>query len=221
MDLLTKIAGTDLAETSEILWFVGANTFQERALINRTFPNLKRIYLFEPLPAVAESLRRDLAADVRIEVFPYALSDYDGSGDFFVTNNQLSSSLLKLGKHSDLFPDVRTVQTIIVPVITPRALLLTHRLFPPDVLFIDAQGAERRIISAIPESVLLTIRIIIAEASIEELYWDSGTLRDLEADLRGSFEYLGFHPLPGCTIHGDALFVNRCRSAGKIPAKDC
>jgi len=214
MRLLDQLVGTEVAEVVKVLWFIGVNRFEERAELRRVFPNLEKTYLFEPLPESLEFLQREFNQDQQVSILGYAVSDYDGTAEFFVTNNSVSSSLLKLGKHSQVFPHVIHVRTITVEVRTVGTLLNTYNLPCPDFLLMDTQGAELKILSAIPDGVLAKIPLIVSEASLEELYCGSGTLEDIRRRLDKWFVFSGFEPLSGYSIHGDALFIHRTLSAG-------
>jgi FkbM family methyltransferase len=209
MHPLSQFQESPTAQLVQTVWFVGAHKFEERGPIFRTFPNLKHIYLFEPLPGPCEQLRTELAGDARIEVFNYALSDFEGTADFFVSSNVLSSSLLKLGRHAVFFPGISYTKSITARVRTVAGLLHAEKLAGPNLLFMDAQGAELRILQAVPPDVLAGIELVFTEASLEELYVGSGTFADIQRFLGGQYECRGFWPLPFCPCHGDALFVNR------------
>jgi FkbM family methyltransferase len=191
------------------LWVVGANTFQEAEPLTQLCPHLTNIYLFEPIPELFKWLKESNVRDSRIKVYQCALSNFNGVADFFVTNNLDSSSLLPLGKHLEIFPHVLQTATIPVAVRTVMDLIKNDLLEPPDFLFMDAQGAELSILRALSSELLRRIRIIYTEASLEELYVNSGTLDDLRKILSGYFVFRGFAAFPNCPVHGNALFVNK------------
>ena len=143
VDLLKTLRGTLLARRLQVLCVIGAHRFDELPLIDRLFPSLRHIYLFEPQPNLQEPLRRLAQQDARIKVFPVAVSDTDGTASFNIaSNNGESSSLLNLGTHSQLFPEVTMQGTIEVPTRRLDSVLAEHRLKPPDTMIIDVQGAE-------------------------------------------------------------------------------
>ena len=209
MHPLNQFRDTSAARLIETIWFAGPHRFEERVPLTTTFPGVKRIYLFEPLPEIAAQLQAEMATDPRVEVFGCALSDFEGSTDFFVSNNLVSSSLLPMGKHAEIFPNVTYARTIRVQARTARGILAADGIKAPNLLLMDAQGAELRILAGMPAAVREKIEIIFTEASLEELYVGSGTLDDLRNLLEGEFDFFGFWPMPGCPCHGDALFVNQ------------
>jgi len=210
-DLLRQLLGRRLCAQLHVLAVIGAHRFQEERLINRVFPNLRRIYLFEPLAEPLAALRAVQARDARVRVFPVALSDRDGTASFHVTSNDgESSSLLEFGSHARLFPQVAVARTIDVPTRRLDSLLRENALEPPDVLLVDVQGAEHQVLSALSPELLAHVRLIYTEVSTEPVYADSGLLPDIERLLSPRFVNLGFAPLRAdVPMHGNAVFVAR------------
>src|SRR5690349_7552353 len=68
-DLLKALSGRAITKEIRVLYIVGAHLFQERALLDSLFPNLKNIYLFEPLDTMLQELRNIALADERVKVF--------------------------------------------------------------------------------------------------------------------------------------------------------
>lgn len=210
-ELLAALHGLLISQKIETLVFAGAHLFQEAHVLFKLFPKLKRVYLFEPLPQLYEPLKRWEAGDPRVRVFPYALSDADGLATFHVTNNDAqSSSLLPLAKHTEIFPDVVEVSRITVERKTLETVMTLHDLSPPDMLFIDTQGAEYQILSSLSAALLRGVQIVYTEVSTEELYKGARTLDDIKVLLDPDFMFVAFAPLFAHTpTHGNALFVNR------------
>ncbi len=214
-DLLDELHDTPLAGDIRVLYVIGAHRFQEREVLTRLLPNLAAIYLFEPIPQLVAELKRLTANDPRVTVLPYAVSDQDGVAPFHLTNNDgESSSLLPLGKHRDIFPQVRDVGRIQVDTRRLDTAIRTHRLPNPDMLLIDVQGAEYRVLSSLPASLRSTTRLIYVEASLEEVYVGARSLDELKAMLEPSHRFVGYAPLADhCPTHGNALFVRHADAA--------
>lgn len=207
-DLILQLQGRPITREVETIFIVGAYQFEERDLVFNLFPNVKKIYLFEPILELFWALTLQTLADPRVEVFPYALSDANGQAQFHVTSNIASSSLLPLGKHLEIFPQVKAHGTITVPCMTIESVIEKHRLLPPDMLFLDVQGAEYKILSTLSPSLRSQIRLIYTEASKEELYVGAKALSDIQTLLNPDYLFLGFAPLVNETpTHGNALFV--------------
>ena len=210
-ELLDFLQGRPIAEQVRTLYLVGAHLFQERQLVDRLFPNLQAICLFEPIPQFFTALKRLEQADPRIRVFPYALSDTEGPADFHVTDNQgESSSLLRMGKHREIFPHVHEAATIQVECRRLDRVIRDHGLPRPDMLFLDVQGAEFKILSTLPRTEHSGPRLLYVEASLEEVYQGAKNLDDLKQLLAPQYEFVGFTPLSkDSPTHGNALFVRR------------
>ncbi|MDH5740469.1 MAG: FkbM family methyltransferase, partial [Nitrospira sp.] len=210
-DLLVSLHGTEVASEIRTLYVGGAHRFQERALFDRLFPNLKHIYLFEPIPDLAANLRRFESLDPRVKVFSYALSDRNGTNEFFLTNNDgESSSLHRLGKHKEIFPHVREVSSIRVQCRTLDQVIEDHRLDEPDMLLLDVQGAEYQILTSLSVKLKRRLLALYVEASLEEVYEGAKCLDDVVAVLEPDHRLVSFAPLgPASPTHGNALFLKR------------
>jgi FkbM family methyltransferase len=208
-DLLLALKGRPVIEKIKVLYLVGAHKFQERELFSYLFPNIEKVYLFEPIPHLFASLENMLQNDTRFEVFPYAISDKNELSEFHVTNNEASSSLLPLGKHREIFPHVQEAQQITVECRRLEEVILQHHLQNPDMLFLDVQGAEYNILSSLSPDMRSNIYLIYTEASKEEIYVGAQTLDKIETLLSSDYIFLGFAPLTNWTpTHGNALFIN-------------
>lgn len=210
-DLLKELSGRPIAEEIRVLYIIGAHLFQERALLSRLFPNLEKIYLFEPLDGAYRELQKLARADDRLQVFQYAIADADGPVDFHITdNNGESSSILSMGKHREIFPWVHDAALVRVEGRTIGTVIREHHLRQPDMLFLDVQGAEFRILSAASDEILSETKLIYSEVSKEEIYRGSRPLIDVIRLLSRRFLYAGYAPLMQISpTHGNALFVNR------------
>jgi FkbM family methyltransferase len=209
-DLLLELAGQPICQHIKVLYVVGAHLFQEQALLVKLFGNVQKIYLFEPIPELFSSLKAKFQANSMIEVFPFAVSDTNGQSQFYLTNNRASSSLLPLGKHKTLFPHVSVETAITVQTRTLESVMSQYALPPPDMLFLDVQGAESRILSCLSTSLRSQMKLIYTETSKEEVYVGSEPLEQIKSLLASNFSFLGFAPLTNETpTHGNALFANR------------
>ena len=177
------------------------------------FPNIDHIFLFEPLPEYYQYLETTFCDDARITVFNYAIAGSCGETNFYVSNNDAaSSSLLQFGKHTDVFPSVYSVGTIRVMSKTLDAVITDHQLPGPDMLFIDAQGAEFQIIASLSECIKRELSVIYTEVSTEELYIGARVLDDISKLLAPEIVFAGFAPLNDHTpSHGNAVFIQSCR----------
>jgi FkbM family methyltransferase len=209
LELLRELRGRRLSQNLRVLCVIGAHRFDELPVIDRLFPKLEHIYLFEPLQGPLEALHRLALTDRRLQVFPVAVSDRDGHASFHIaSNNGESSSLLAFGSHRELFPEVSMIETIEVSTRRLDSLLAEYGLDFPDVMIIDVQGAEFNLLKSFGSAVLDQVRLIYSEVSTEHVYESSGLLSDVEILLSPRFVNLGYAPLRAdVPMHGNAVFV--------------
>ena len=222
-ELLISLADSPTTREIRTLCVGGAHRYQERDLFDRLFPNLQHIYLFEPIAELARQLKQIERTDSRVRVFPFALSDRNGEQEFFITNNDgESSSLLRLGKHREIFPHVKEVQATRVQCRTLDHVIQEAGLPKPDMLLLDVQGAEHRILASLSSELKRHIQVLYVEASLDEVYQGAGCLNDLVAVLADDHQLVSFAPLsPQSPTHGNALFVNRRLDESRvIPGED-
>ena len=209
IELLRALRGRRLSSELEVLCVIGAHKFEELPLIDRLFPALRHIYLFEPQPGPLAALQRLAGQDPRIKVFPVAVSDSDGTARFNVASNDgESSSLLQLGSHRELFPEVTMQSTIEVLTRRLDSVLAEQGLERPDAMIIDVQGAEYMVLKSFSEPLLDGLRLIYTEVSTEAVYEGAGVLSEVEALLSPRFVNVGFAPMRAdVPMHGNAVFL--------------
>lgn len=215
IDLLRSLRGCRICTGLKVLCVIGAHRFEELPLIDVLFPALQHIYLFEPQAGPLEALHALARRDGRIRVFPFAVSDQDGMATFNVASNDgESSSLLKLGSHCDLFPEVTMQSTLEVPTRRLESVLAEHALAPPDVMIVDVQGAEYLVLKSLSAAVLDPLRLLYTEVSTEPVYESAGLLSDVEALLAPRFVNVGFAAINAqVPVHGNAVFLARADAA--------
>lgn len=211
IELLRELRGRKLSNELEVLCVIGAHRFDELPLVNSLFPALKAIYLFEPQAEPLAVLRQLACSDSRLKVFPFAVSDTDGTARFNIaSNNGESSSLLQLGTHRSLFPDVSMQSAIEVPTRRLNTVLKEQGLQWPDVMIIDVQGAEHQVIKSFSTEVLQRLRLLYTEVSTEAVYENAGVLAEVESLLAPRFVNVGFAAInPDVPVHGNVIFVAR------------
>ncbi len=198
-----------IASVIKTVFFVGCHLFQEQDWFNKTFINLKKLFLFEPVPQIEEMLRQKLACDTRVQIYPFAVSDEMGQTSFNIANNFQSSSLLPLAEHKRIFPSVDFTDQIQVQQITLHQFIQEHDNVIPDLLYIDVQGAEYKVLSGLSNEQLSKVKIIYTEVSLIEMYQGARLLADIKALLSDDFEFIGFRDMLNTGVHGDALFINK------------
>lgn len=100
----------------------------------RASKNYKKIISIEPNQTMQEIIRKNLALNslTNVEILDTAISNYDGTSKFYVSNFGQLSSLYELPNHIDTI-DVKV--TRLDKVIGEQGII-------PDLIKIDAEGAE-------------------------------------------------------------------------------
>lgn len=113
-----------------------------------------------------------------------------GQVEFYLNEHRASSSMLLPLHHKEHFPFASQVEKIIVPVLTLDSVMVSHISEQPDLIKIDVQGFEDRVIRG-GFNTLRNTRWCLVEVSLVELYQGAPTfdtvyqlLSDLGFELR-------------------------------------
>ncbi len=198
-DLLLELETRSKALTLkiEILYIVGSHNLQKCELYFKIFKNLKKIYLFVPVPEIFQKLDESVQHnDSRIEIFPYIFSGTDGN-DFLVVNKD---SFLNLYKEKQLVSG----ETVTVECSTIENFVISHNILMPEMLVLNVQGREHPFFSSISPLFLSQIQISYLETNKDD------PLNPVKKLLESHFSYVGFAPLSDANeIQGHALFLNK------------
>lgn len=163
---------------------VGANTGQYRDLV-RSLGYDGRVVSFEPGSSAFEVLQRRAVVDPRWSVCNKAVGRTSGTAVLQISDNSVSSSMLKvMEEHLRAAPRSRVHATEVVETITlDEALSDTpgHALW----LKLDVQGFEKEVLAGGP-IVLGRAAVIQCELSLRPLYEDQADYLELMEILRGS-----------------------------------
>ena len=163
---------------------VGANAGQESWVYEQL--QLDVIWI-EPHPAVFRLLEANISHFPRQRAFERLIADRDGVEHVFhVANNDgLSSSILDLKDHRDIWPQVDYEDAITLEAVTLDTLLAAERIDTRkfDGLVLDTQGSELLVLKGATR-LLRRIRWIKTEAADFEAYAGGCTIADLESFLR-------------------------------------
>ena len=185
---------------------VGAHRGQETEEFLSLSPN--RILMIEALPYLAEALTVEYKDIPQIKVISCAISNYDGVTKFHVLSNEMSSSILPLKIHAEIYPHITQTEEIELPCKRLDSLMMEIGENPIDYNFlnIDVQGAEHLVFEGGME-LLKHIDAINIEVNCVELY--EGCV--LEMDLTGFLSDNGFEKKeetkPYHPTWGDAFYV--------------
>ena len=136
-----------------------------------------------------------------------AASDRNGRATFYVASNGQSSSLLKLEKHSQVYPNVVETESVEVETIRIDDLLARepYREKTFNFINIDTQGAELMVLAGSSQT-LKTTDLINAEINLDALYTGAPHVRDLDAFL-SAFDFIRVDTVLAHATWGDAMYV--------------
>ena len=206
-----RLAGSDARCIVE----VGAADGRDSERYARAAPGA-RVLAFEPIPESFEALRVRTAALPSITAVNAAVSDRPGQAEFHVGTWLDSSSLLKAqttGSNYDAYQ--KPTHSIRVEVVTLDDACRTQNIEHIDLLKMDAQGAELKILAGASELLQRgAIRVVYAEVHFNASYEGSGLFHDISLFLhRHGFGvhniYNLTHDHTGRLLWGDAIFVHR------------
>ena len=185
--ILRRDADRFLRQASGVI-HVGANTGQERDLYQQ---HGLRVVWIEPIPEVFDRLRANIQAYPMQSAFQALVTDKDDEGyQFHVSNYEgLSSSILQLKLHNDIWPDVTFTRTLALRSVTLPSLLRREGIDVADydALVMDTQGSELLILKG-AASILPDLRFVKTEVPDFESYEGCCQLEDMTRFL----EQLGF-----------------------------
>src|SRR5215471_15819139 len=171
----------------------GACEGEDTIKYSKLFPRAD-IYAFEPLPLninmARKSFERNKVNNVRL--FNKALSDSNGSAEFFVSSGNppgtfgsdwdhgnKSSSLLAPEKHLEVSDFIRFDEKITVETVTLDEFCERSGINNIDFIHLDVQGAEMMVLNGARKSVRFT-KAIWLEVSTIHLYSKQSLAEDIE-----------------------------------------
>jgi FkbM family methyltransferase len=169
-----------------------------------------RIIMIEANPAVFAELRKRTADSPDIVCVLRAVADVNATRRFRVTNMSQSSSLLPLGRHSQIYPQI--VEQSEIEVQCSRLDDLMVEIGEDEkgynLLNIDVQGAELMVLEGAKET-LKNIDLVNIEVNFDELYVGCPQIDDID-DFLAERDFVRvqiscpFHPM-----WGDAVYLRR------------
>ncbi len=158
---------------------VGANTGQERELYKKL--GLSVIWI-EPIPEVFQILKANLQDFPNQQALQYLVTDRDDQEyQFHVANNNgLSSSIMDLKQHKEIWPSVSFTNTLLLRSSTLVTLFEKEGINPANyqALILDVQGAELLVLRGCA-TLLKNFQYIKTEVADFESYAGCCQLSDL------------------------------------------
>lgn len=205
-----RILGPDVSVVFEVGAFDGRDCLTYADLFRRA-----KIHAFEPVPESFEKVRSKAQVCDRITPYNCALADYSGSATFHLSNWIDASSLLRpvrTGSSFDAYQESK--KSITVPVDTLDEVCSRGGISQIDLLKMDAQGAELKILSGATRMLSESrVRMVFTEVHFLQSYdgaarFDQLMNRLVESGFRFHSFYGLNHNHRGQTTWGDALFVH-------------
>ncbi len=171
---------------------------------------VKNIVFVEANPVVFERLKKNIIDETNIKAVNCAINNLDGETTLYVTSNDLSSSILRLKYHQEIYPSIIESHQVRVQSKRLDSLLQEEQLEPSDfnIINIDIQGAELMAF----EGAITTLKYIEAintEVNYRELYEGCARINQIDEFL----ETHGFKRVATTTpFHpswGDAFYVKK------------
>lgn len=171
---------------------------------------IKRVLFIEANPDVAKRLKKRMDGMSEVEVVNCAISNQNGTAELIVTNNEMSSSILPLKIHAEIYPTIEVTHKLTVVAKTIDTVIEERELQPSDfnILNIDIQGAELLAFQG-ATNLLKYIEVINTEVNYEELYQGCALIDQID-DFLGAY---GFERMATTTPYhptwGDACYVKK------------
>jgi FkbM family methyltransferase len=210
----------------EEIWEIGSRDGLDSQKLSETFP-MARIVAFEPNLETFELVKQvAMNSFGKISAFNLALSDVDGRITFYkidthstITSwpdgNPGASSIFVANNISDIEKYVQ----IPVEVMANRAktLIQEQRVVLPNLVWIDAQGAEGKILKGFEET-LSSVDFIYVELSLVELYLGQPLASEIVELLSRNFYW--HSNLSRGYLQFDAFFVNKKHGRLSVKIRD-
>lgn len=195
----------------------GANVGQFARAALDGFPDAT-VHSFEPSPATASILKRNLCNSPRHHVHQAALGRVSGEAVFRCNSNSQTSSILSIRDSMAVHARIRQVETVAVPVTSLDAFAEQHPPKEPMLLKLDLQGYELEALKGATERLLPRCSYVLVESVFDHLY-EGEPLFDEILEFLVTQDFAFLRPLAflkdstGRIVQMDALF----RRHGVVP----
>lgn len=203
-------------EPYRVIVDVGAARGDYAARAAMLFP-VTRVVMVEARPNAARDIRERFRGDPRFSVVEAAISEACGETVFHVNEMKDSSSMLHVNRsasESAFGKSFGTVEEIVVKTITLDTLYENEKLPAVDLLKVDIQGAEMRLIAG-GNVALRKTRAVLLEVLFEQFYDGAPLFHEIEATMNAAGFRLRALLEPrldrsrGFLAYADALYLRR------------
>ncbi|MGL5080822.1 MAG: FkbM family methyltransferase [Microcoleaceae cyanobacterium] len=172
-----------------------------------------KILFIEANPSIFQRLKRKISDSSNVFAVNCAVSNHNGETILRVNAHDMSSSILPLKRHKDIYPGMLEVEQVTVTSRKLDSLLLENKFDPADfnIITVDIQGAELLAFQGATET-LPYIEAICTEVNYEELYEGCALIDQLDHFLgQYGFERVAIS-IPSHPSWGDAFYVKKSYS---------
>ena len=170
------------------------------------------VHAFEPVPDAYAGVVERTRSLANVSTYELALSDESGTADIHLSEDESgaprpdSSSLLEPTEHLAAWPSIKFRHTVTVRAVTLDVWARTHSIDHLDLMWLDLQGMELRVLRASPELVAHTSAIYM-EVWRRPMYAGAPDYREVLAWMADH----GFVPAVDRVhrIFGNVLFLRR------------
>ena len=182
----------------------GADTIALADILNA------KVYAFEAVPEIYMALCKRARPKKNIYCFNMALSNVSGKQKFFVSGGKsdASSSLLQPKEHLNDHPETYFKNQIEVDAITLDDWAEKNNIQTVDLLWLDMQGFELKMLEASPR-ILSTVKAIHTEVSTKETYEGVELYSVYKAFLEANGFVAAVEAIPPGWDMGNVLFVRK------------
>lgn len=196
-------------DTIKTIYDIGSRDALQSVELSVAFPNTS-IYAFEPNPDGLVECFKNAAGNSQIKIIPMAVSNIDGEISFFAQDQSKSrdvnigvSSMLKLMDQTPcgwhwVQKEIR-LQSITLNTFVKRGNP------PPDLIWIDVQGAELLAFQGASE-ILSNVQAIFTEAGKRAYYHGHGMFNEIN-DYLNKFGFKNIMEVPGHEWESDFLYI--------------
>jgi FkbM family methyltransferase len=165
----------------------------------------ENIYWIEAIDSLVE---KNLQENPELNIINECIGEEDGKNVIFnISNNTLSSSILKLGEHKNIHPNVKIVDFLNKKTKTLKTIIIENNLKDRfNLLVLDLQGAELMALKGLG-NMLEDFDFIFTEVNEKEIYINCALLEDLDDYLKGfNFNRKYLNTLNN---YGNALYIKK------------
>jgi FkbM family methyltransferase len=163
---------------------IGANKGQERDLYASYSVNVLWV---EPIPDIYKKLKKNISKYPKQKAYQALLTDRDNQEITFniASNSGQSSSILDLGQHKNIWPNIKFIKSIKLISSTLTSLIVSEKININDyqALILDTQGSELLILKG-SKDILRKFKYIKTEAADFDAYINCCHLNDLSDFLK-------------------------------------